>query len=181
MASQVQVNMFDDRIEVVSPGGLYGTVTVDNIGEYGSSSSRNQFLSRILESTPYPEDSPEHGYVVENKGTGFVQIQAALKNQGMNPAEPADSISLFVVTMRKKAGVGAAPSFSKALGGAAKGESDPILDFVRANGSAASSEISEVLGVSRSTANRRIKKLVKLGALTTNGGQGRSIRYLLPR
>ncbi len=181
VASQVQVNMFDDRIEVVSPGGLYGTVTVDNMGEYGSSSSRNQFLSRILESTPYPEGYPERGYVVENKGTGFAQIQAALKNQGMSPAEPVDSVSLFVLTMRKKAGAGAAPSSLKHREDVAEGESDPILDYIRANGSAASSEISEMLGVSRATANRRIKKLVELGALISNGGQSRSIRYLLPQ
>ena len=43
-------------------------VTVDNIGTYGASSSRNQFLSRILESVPYPEGYPERGFVVENKG-----------------------------------------------------------------------------------------------------------------
>ncbi len=114
IGSQVQVNMYADHIEVVSPGGLFGAVTVDNIGTYGASSSRNQYLSRILESAPYPAGYPEKGYVVENKGTGFAQIQAALKECGMAPAEPKDSLSLFVVTMRKRtddsdAGSGATP------------------------------------------------------------------------
>ena len=101
VASQVQVNMFEDRIEIISPGGLFGMVTVDNIGTYGASSRRNQYFSRILESAPYPEGYPEKGYVVENKGTGFAQIQAALKKQGMEPAKPEDSLSFFAVTMCK--------------------------------------------------------------------------------
>ena len=101
LGSQVQVNMFADRIEIISPGGLYGMVTVDNIGTYGASSSRNQFLSRILESVPYPEGYPERGFVVENKGTGFAQIQGSLRSQGMRPAFPRDDLSLFCLTMWK--------------------------------------------------------------------------------
>lgn len=170
LASQVQVNMFVDRIEVVSPGGLYGMVTVDNIGKYGASSSRNQYLSRILESAPYPEGYPEKGYVVENKGIGFAQIQAALKSQGMDPAEPKDSLSLFVVTMRKKR----ASATDSALASAAitpKNKMDKdlkaILSTVRLWGSISTSEASSVLGVSTATSYRRIKELVEKGLLVS--------------
>lgn len=93
--------MYADRIEVINPGGLYGMVTVDTIGRHGASSSRNQYLSRILESSPYPSGYPESGYVVENKGTGFAQIQVTLRGRGMEPAIPEASLSLFVVTMKK--------------------------------------------------------------------------------
>lgn len=101
LGSQVQVNMFADRIEIISPGGLYGMVTVDNIGTYGPSSSRNQFLSRILESVPYPEGYPERGFVVENKGTGIARIQGSLRNQGMCPAHLQAGPSHFRLTMWK--------------------------------------------------------------------------------
>lgn len=50
--SQVQVNMYSDRLEIINPGGLYGAVTTDNLGTLGVSSTRNQFLSRLLEITP---------------------------------------------------------------------------------------------------------------------------------
>ena len=30
---QIQVNMYKDRLEVLSPGGLYGDVTLDSISE----------------------------------------------------------------------------------------------------------------------------------------------------
>lgn len=49
--SQVQVNLYVDKIEILNPGGLYGDVTIETLGESGVSSARNQFLSNILENS----------------------------------------------------------------------------------------------------------------------------------
>ncbi|WP_248921964.1 ATP-binding protein [Olsenella intestinalis] len=114
LGSQVQVNMFVDRIEIISPGGLYGLVTVDDIGTYGASSSRNQFLSRILESVSYPEGYPERGFVVENKGTGFAQIQESLRRQGLRPAHLQAGPSRFCLTMWKDEGLDRSLSYASA-------------------------------------------------------------------
>ncbi len=180
VGSQVQVNMYADRIEVVSPGGLFGTVTVDNIGTYGASSSRNQYLSRILESAPYPQGYPETGYVVENKGTGFAQIQAALKDRGMEPAVPKDSLSLFVVTMKKRPEslLAVCAAEPKTVKDKAQREADMVLDEVRANGSISTSEAAVLLGVSPATAYRRIKEMAGKGMLKPTGRRGRSTRYV---
>ncbi len=180
IGSQVQVNMYADRLEIVSPGGLFGTVTVDNIGTYGASASRNQYLSRILESAPYPAGYPETGYVVENKGTGFAQIQMALRECGMEPAVPKDSLSLFVVTMRKRAGGSVAGSVVqlKERKEKGRGSADTVLDAVRASGSISTSEAAELLGVSAATAYRRIKEMVGRGVLKPTGRRGRSTRYV---
>ena len=51
--AQVQVNLYADRLEVLSPGGLYGAVTVDALGELGASSTCNQYLPALLEVVPY--------------------------------------------------------------------------------------------------------------------------------
>lgn len=51
--TQVQVNLYDDRLEFLSPGGLYGTVTAVTVASAGYSSTRNQYLADILEPTPY--------------------------------------------------------------------------------------------------------------------------------
>ena len=64
--TQVQVNLYDNRLEFLSPGGLYGTVTAATVASAGYSSTRNQYLADVLESTPY-----EGGFVAENRGTGF--------------------------------------------------------------------------------------------------------------
>lgn len=173
LGAQVQVNMYSDRIEIINPGGLYGTVTVDNIGQYGASSSRNQFLSRILESTPYPADALERGYVVENKGTGFAQIQRSLREAGLPPAEPQDSLSLFVMRIRRSLG-GQTPGSSPDID-----RTDAIiLEVAGQAGGASASEISDALGVSRSTSLRYIDGLVAAGTLRRTG-RGRSTRYML--
>ena len=49
--TQVQLNMYADRLEILNPGGLFGTATIDSLGKTGLSSARNQFLSRLLEVT----------------------------------------------------------------------------------------------------------------------------------
>lgn len=182
LGSQVQINMYSDRIEIVNPGGLYGSVTVNNIGEYGASSSRNQFLSRILESSPYPEGYPEQGYVVENTGTGFAQIQAALKEQGMEAAEPKDTISLFVLTIRKKRNRTVSPAIVSStitIETKLSQDLDAIEELVKKKGSVSTSEVSELLGVSMATAYRRIKELVSDGILVSNGKRGNGTRYEL--
>ena len=73
----------------------------DNIGTYGASSSRNQFLSRILESVPYPEGYPERGFIVGNRGAGFARIQESLSRQGMRSAHLKSGSSRFCLTMWK--------------------------------------------------------------------------------
>lgn len=178
VASQVQVNMFADRIEVISPGGLFGMVTVDNIGTYGASSSRNQFLSRILESTPFPQDAPESGFVVENKGTGFAQTQAALRQQGLPPAEPVDNLSLFAVVIRKKT---ESPALLVAPAPARKrsqrfAKQKAIL-LVLESGSMSTSEIAEALGLSPATVLRQLKDMLGKGEVTKTG-KGRATRYM---
>jgi len=44
----VRVYWFDDRIEIHSPGGPYGTVTVDNFGQPGLTDYRNPNLAEAL-------------------------------------------------------------------------------------------------------------------------------------
>ena len=96
--AQVQVNMYADRLEVLSPGGLYGPVTVDLLGTAGASATRNQHLSVLLETTPYAEG----GFVAENRGTGFRLMEVELAAAGMRPPEVVDRPSLFALTFRKR-------------------------------------------------------------------------------
>lgn len=91
--AQVQVNMFADRLEVLSPGGLYGGVTVDTLGESGVSATRNMTLSALLEITPFRD-----GYVAENRGTGFQLMTALTERNGNGRPEAKDSLSSFALT-----------------------------------------------------------------------------------
>lgn len=91
----VQVRMFPDRLEIVNPGGLYGPVTIDRLGEEGISSSRNQVLMKLLEDVPVPQ---RNQVVCENRGSGIGAMLAALRQAGMSPPQFADRIATFQVT-----------------------------------------------------------------------------------
>jgi ATP-dependent DNA helicase RecG len=93
--TSVHVQMFPDRLVVVNPGGLFGPVTVDQLGFEGISARRNRVLMALLEDTVAPE---ERRVVSENRGTGIGAMLAALRVAGMGPPSFANSIATFSVT-----------------------------------------------------------------------------------
>lgn len=98
LGSQVQINMFVDRLEIMNPGGLYGGVTVDNLGEAGVSSSRNRRLSTFLEDLKFEDGGP----VAENRGSGIATINRALEEALMPPPIFTNRITDFTVTFLKR-------------------------------------------------------------------------------
>ena len=75
-ATSVQIQMFPDRLAILNAGGLFGSITVDQLGEPGVSARRNQTLMMLLEDTVIPE---ERRVVCENRGSGIGAILAALR------------------------------------------------------------------------------------------------------
>lgn len=154
--SQVQVNLYSDRLEILNPGGLYGNVTVETLGQSGVSSARNQFLSNILVTTAYPRG----GYVVENLGTGYQMMEEELKAASMLPPIARNSTSNFCLIMR-----GERKKESK--GGSTRGQDidSLILTHIQQNGSTSARELSESMGLARSTMSNHLAKLVKEGMI----------------
>ena len=82
--SQVQIELYPDRLVVRSPGGFYGTVDPSNFGDPDVSSSRNALLARILADTPTPDG---RHMVAENRGSGIPTVLRTLHAAGMAPPE----------------------------------------------------------------------------------------------
>jgi ATP-dependent DNA helicase RecG len=93
--TQIQVEMYPDRLIIKNPGGLFGPVTVDSLGEEGISSARNATLIKLLEDVPLPGETRT---VCENRGSGIRSMLDALLTAGMSPPQFEDRISSFVVT-----------------------------------------------------------------------------------
>ncbi|HEX3391470.1 MAG TPA: ATP-binding protein [Solirubrobacteraceae bacterium] len=92
----VQVELYPDRLLIKSPGGLYGTVHEDQLGDEGISSTRNEALVRLLEVIPASDnDNP----LCQNRGTGIPLMLAALRKAKMRPPRFRDRISGFDVTI----------------------------------------------------------------------------------
>ncbi|PWG60799.1 ATP-binding protein [Bifidobacterium catulorum] len=101
--TQVHVSVFTDRVEISNPGGLYGTVTHDVLANphpvagTAFSSTHNQFLFALLESTPYPGG----GFVNPEGGDGYQRIAASLREAGIEPATTRNDINTFTMTITR--------------------------------------------------------------------------------
>ncbi|TMR96415.1 ATP-binding protein [Nonomuraea basaltis] len=93
--TQIQVEMYPDRLIIRNPGGLFGPVTLDSLGEEGISSARNATLIKILEEVPVPGETRT---VCENRGSGIRAMFGALRSAGMSPPQFDDKVATFVVT-----------------------------------------------------------------------------------
>jgi ATP-dependent DNA helicase RecG len=80
--------MFADRLEIQSPGGLFGNVTVENIEE--EHSTRNTRLLRMMEDM----------HIVENRGSGIKAMLQAMRTANLEPPRFNDRRSSFLVTFR---------------------------------------------------------------------------------
>jgi ATP-dependent DNA helicase RecG len=78
--------MFADRLEVRSPGGLFGNVTVDNLED--EHSTRNARLMRMMEDMQ----------VVENRGSGISAMLHAMREANLEPPRFDDRRASFKVT-----------------------------------------------------------------------------------
>ena len=151
----VQVSLYPDYLEITSPGGLYGTLTVENLGKPCYSSTRNQFLASLLESVPYQD-----GYMVENRGTGYHLIQQELEHVGMQQPEVHNSISMFSLIIRKK--LPESPAANPDAPGS-------LLDILASVSDASASELATMTGLARSTVLYRLRKLEAQGAVERIG------------
>lgn len=172
--SQVQVNMYVDRLEIINPGGLYGPVTVETLTSgKGLAAARNQYLSNILESVPYPDG----GFVVENRGSGYQEIQRQLEHELLPPPRPKNSIGSFSLTFSRRA-------MTHAEKGAAVGESsrDRIMNYLRVHETATSRELAAAAGISRGSTLKIVSALRSEGLVErTEPARSRNQRYRLMR
>ncbi|MCX5711693.1 MAG: tetratricopeptide repeat protein [Candidatus Omnitrophica bacterium] len=87
-SSQTRIFIFDDRIEVYTPGGLSTGVTIDNI-EY-TQYSRNRAITNIL---------MDMGQYIEKLGTGIRRMKQAIKQSGLKEPRFFDTGIDFIVTL----------------------------------------------------------------------------------
>lgn len=71
----VRVLWFSDRIEVVSPGGPFGQVTIENFGKPGITDYRNLYLAEVLYRLGY----------VQRFGAGIATARDAMEKNGNPP------------------------------------------------------------------------------------------------
>jgi len=94
--SQVQVELYTNRLVVRSPGGIYGAVAIRDFGQPGVSSTRNSYLASILTDLPDPGTGR---LIAENRASGIPTVLRALKEAGLPAPQFADRLLYVQVTL----------------------------------------------------------------------------------
>jgi ATP-dependent DNA helicase RecG len=87
----VRVYWFNDRIEIFSPGGPYGTVNAANFGRPGASDYRNLGIAGILKTLGF----------VQRFGFGIAEARRSLAANGNPPPEFDVQPTMVLATVRK--------------------------------------------------------------------------------
>ena len=89
----IYLRIFDDRIEVLNPGGLYGNNRIENLGTDNMLEVRNNTIIRLLEETTD---------IVENRHTGIATMRDEMKKKNLPEPEFENLRGTFKVTFRKE-------------------------------------------------------------------------------
>lgn len=92
--SPIRLVMFEDRLELENPGGLYGRITIDGLGK-ASADTRNPYMAGALEIM----------IDTENRFSGIPTVLAELKRASMPSPIFIDKRGVFKVVFYKKAAV----------------------------------------------------------------------------
>lgn len=87
----ISVYMYEDRIEILNPGALYGTNKLEKLGTDTVMESRNPTLVKILE---------EKGSVIENRHSGIPTMKREMKKYNLPEPEFYEERGSFKVIFR---------------------------------------------------------------------------------
>jgi len=168
--SSIRLFMFDDRLEIISPGRLVFPVTVESLGHVRE--TRNKLLVRVLRDLGY----------IEDLGTGIRRIRAAMANSGLRPPVFAEEHHQFIITLYGAAAEGGivAPVADEAARWGLNERQARALAYLKTYGQITRSEYCELTGVQKSTAHQDLQDMV-LKSIVVRQGKGRGVRYVWNR
>ncbi len=161
ISSNVQVRIFDDRLEIWGCGNLPKPLQVGDLKKKHNSILRNPLLAKNFFLIRY----------IEQWGTGTNRMIKECLQHGL--PEPLFEIfsGSVVVTLRK---FRITDEDIKDLNARQK----KAIELIKQKGRIASREYCEINAVVKDTANRDIQEMVKKGLLTKEG-TGKKVRYVL--
>ena len=156
------INVYSDRIEFISVGGLPEGIELDDI-MLGLSVCRNPKLAAIF----YRLE------LIEAYGTGIPKMMKAYEGSGLEPVIEVTN-NAFKITLPNLTSVVKENLIEV---DSDKTNDELILDFIKINGSIVRKDVEKLLSVSQATSVRLLKDMVSKG-LIKQIGNGKSIKYI---
>ena len=158
--ARVMVEIFDDRVDIVSPGGVCKGITPDNFGTV--SITRNSTLATLLHRSHY----------IEQMGTGIERMRNAAREAQV--AEPEFELSGFFKVTFKRMSLSNASSGTQAVasGTQAVATTDrkrEILTLIEKNEKISSTELAEALVLTQGRVRALLREMVTDGTIEKIG------------
>lgn len=152
----VNIAIFKDRIEIRSPGILYGGLTIDSIRKKMVSARRNELLAELF----------QRSHRIEKWGRGIKMI---LEREPATGFEEIGTVQ-FIVTFKRKAGELTAGRFQgTGTQKSSQKSSQKILDMIVSNPHITIREMADVLKITDRAIKKNIENLKKEGVLKRVG------------
>ena len=159
--SYVQIRLFADRLEIQSPGGLYGNVTEDTIEE--EQSTRNRTLMRLMEDL----------HIVENRGSGISTMIRAMRHANLEPPRFRDRRNSFRLTLHSHTLMSPeAVSWLNQFADRSLNDRHRLaLAYLRKNSRITNGDYRRLNHVDALTAGQELRDLVQQGLATQHGSR----------
>lgn len=163
----IQIRVYDDRVEITNPGSLPEQMTVEELKREGHRSiPRNPLLAQVL----------YYAELVERWGTGTTRMIELCRQQGLPAPEFYADPFIFRVAFTK---VFYNEERLQRLG-LNERQIRAVL-WIQGKGDISNTEYQELCDVSKRTATRDLSDLVSRGVLKQVGRIGKQVTYLLER
>lgn len=153
-SGSIIVNIFDDRIEFVSLGGLVKGITIEDI-KNGISQARNTVIANVFYRLK----------LIESYGTGIKRIMEAYQKEAVQPSFNSATAS-FAVTL---------PKIINRINDNMS-DRDKVLYIFKTKDKVTRKDIETHLGCSKSVAVKLLNSLIEEG-LIAKSGEARSVVY----
>lgn len=166
----VAVDIFDDRIEILNPGGLYGTKTRENLAD-GASCCRNATLMKLMSLVPMPAGA---GSPAEGNGSGVPMMIRECEQHGIKAPEFRPALDSFRVTLTR-------PTYEGSSSAPCAYDGKSISSVFGDGEELSVRQIQERTGLSISQVRYRIRGMVESGKLVATAAiTSRDRKYRLP-
>jgi ATP-dependent DNA helicase RecG len=164
--SNIFINIFDDRLEIYNPGGLVKSLNKSDLGK--KAARRNPLIADLFHRIGY----------VEKAGTGIFRIKKVLKENKFPPPK-IELTKFFTITFYSKKSIDAKlTQIDAKLTQELSNNEQKIISFISKNNKINSSNCQNIFNVSRQTANKYFKSLIKKKLIVKKGG-GKFTYYTL--
>jgi ATP-dependent DNA helicase RecG len=164
-AGAVAVALYDDRLEIISPGELHFGFTPEMLFQPHESKPWNPWIAKVF----------HRRGLIETWGRGTLKMAGLMQEAGLQPPTVAVQGDCVVLTFRLAQSLGGGsektPGKTSVIGSEKSSEksSEKVLNLLQANGQLSAKSLAGQLGISSRAVEKQIDLLKKSGRLARIG------------